>query len=107
MVKELLDRVKRELIRLWPVWLILAASIFFFDFRLVLAGGWRLFLGTLAFVLAHILWKSAFGYIDVKAMIERDDNSLPDAVIIAGVCVLRAFIYGALILGVMANIGGP
>lgn len=98
---------RSEVKRLWIVLAVVLIAVAVLDPRLLLSVFWRVFVAAVAFGMAHLLWKSAFSYVDVRSMLENRDDELSDAVVLAGLCVLRAAVYGAVILGVLLNIGGP
>lgn len=96
-----------EIIRMWPVWIIMLIGLLLFSPSLHVGAFWRIYVGAVGFFTAHLFWKAIFGYLDLKAMIESADNSLEDSIIVLGVCILRAAVYFGLIFGCMMNMGGP
>lgn len=96
-----------EIVRLWPVWIVVLIGLLLFSWSLHVGAFWRIYMGAIGFFMAHMLWKATFGYLDLRAMIDSMDNTVEDSIIVLGVCILRAAVYFALIYGCMMNMGGP
>lgn len=98
---EIIHRIKWLLI---IIAIALILNLFKFPNTLRLLG-YKIILICVGVVLAHIIRKTLFPYIDIKILLLKNkENELPDAIKFAGISILIGLLMYAIILGLTSGI---